>query len=105
MTDTATGSTDVMVVQQDHGWCFSYTCQKRLTQFHTTAFSGHTYSLNWTGTPPNIIRLWLPYADVSREIVVGLHYFAQVGPQDVPFTMFSESSVLDSSLDNTLGRP
>jgi hypothetical protein len=29
------GSVDVAVAAMDHGWCFAYTCQKRLSTFWT----------------------------------------------------------------------
>lgn len=43
------GVVDVMTGCADHGWCFGYTCQKRLSTFWTSVGSGRTYELNFTG--------------------------------------------------------
>lgn len=38
--------------------------------FWLTAAAGHTMSLNFTGTPAKVLRLWLPYADPAAELVL-----------------------------------
>lgn len=69
------GVVDLLSPCMDHGWCFHYTCQKRLSTFWTTASTGHTYALNFTGTPARHLRLWLPYVPEGSEVVLHLSYF------------------------------
>ncbi len=52
------------------GWCFAYTCQKRLSTFWTYLPTGQTTYVNFTGTPAQNFRVWLPYADPNSEIVL-----------------------------------
>jgi len=40
---------DLPIVAQDHGWCFGYTCQKRLSTF-------------WTYVPSEWLALQVPLA-------------------------------------------
>ncbi|GIL53447.1 hypothetical protein Vafri_9024 [Volvox africanus] len=68
------GSIDLVTVQQDHGCCFTYKCQKRLSTFGTYVPSGQTVYINFTGTPAQVFRLWFPYADPDKEIVVVINY-------------------------------
>lgn len=56
------------------GWCFAYTCQKRLSAFWTYLPSYHTIGVNFTGTPSKMFRLWWPYADPSAEIVLLINF-------------------------------
>lgn len=63
----------------DHGWCFQYTCQKRLSTFWTVASTGHTYALNFTGTPARHFRFWLPHAAADTEVVLHIDYFENMG--------------------------
>lgn len=50
------GVTDVMTGCADHGWCFGYTCQKRLSTFWTSVGANRAYELNFTGAA---IRVFL----------------------------------------------
>lgn len=59
----------------DHGWCFGYTCQKRLSTFWATASSGMTYAINATGTPARHFRIWQPYVPDGAEVVLHVNYF------------------------------
>ncbi len=43
------GATDLFVPCMDNGWCFGYTCQKRLSSFWMVVASNMTYDLNFTG--------------------------------------------------------
>ena len=56
------------------GWCFAYTCQKRLSTFWTILPSGHTAYVSFTGTPSQVFRLWWPYADADSELVLVINY-------------------------------
>ncbi|GIL53442.1 hypothetical protein Vafri_9024 [Volvox africanus] len=64
------GSIDVVTTAMDHGWCFAYTCQKRLSTFWTYVPSGQTVYINFTGTPSQNFRIWFPYADPNKEVVL-----------------------------------
>ena len=75
LTDLDSGVTDLLVGAMDHGWCFGYTCQKRLSTFWSVVGSGGAYSLNFTGTPPRVLRIWFPYADPDADLVVHINFF------------------------------
>ncbi|GIM05166.1 hypothetical protein Vretimale_9611 [Volvox reticuliferus] len=64
------GSIDVVTAAMDHGWCFAYTCQKRLSTFWTYVPTGQTVYINFTGTPSQNFRIWFPYADPNKEVVL-----------------------------------
>ncbi|EFJ47177.1 hypothetical protein VOLCADRAFT_92355 [Volvox carteri f. nagariensis] len=64
------GSIDLVTAAMDHGWCFAYTCQKRLSTFWTYVPTGQTVYINFTGTPSQNFRIWFPYADPDKEIVL-----------------------------------
>ncbi|KXZ54727.1 hypothetical protein GPECTOR_4g796 [Gonium pectorale] len=64
------GSIDLVTAAMDHGWCFAYTCQKRLSTFWTYLPSFQTVRVNFTGTPSQNFRLWYPYADAKAELVL-----------------------------------
>ncbi|KXZ47885.1 hypothetical protein GPECTOR_32g498 [Gonium pectorale] len=68
------GSIDLVVAAMDQGWCFAYTCQKRLSTFWTYLPMGHTVGVNFTGTPATVFRLWLPYAAPEDELVLEIYY-------------------------------
>ncbi|KAG2432951.1 hypothetical protein HXX76_008679 [Chlamydomonas incerta] len=68
------GSIDMAVVAMDQGWCFAYTCQKRLSTFWTYLPIGHVVGINFTGTPATVFRTWLPYAAPDEELVVEIYY-------------------------------
>jgi hypothetical protein len=68
------GQVDLVVAAMDQGWCFAYTCQKRLSTFWTYLPMGHKVSVNFTGTPASTFRLWLPYAAPTDELVLEIYY-------------------------------
>ena len=68
------GSVDLIVTPFDHGWCFAYSCQKRISNFWTYVPSGQVVNLTFTGTPPKNSRLWFPYADPNAEIIVAISF-------------------------------
>ncbi|KAK3258451.1 hypothetical protein CYMTET_32501, partial [Cymbomonas tetramitiformis] len=75
LVDQGTGAADLLVSAMDHGWCFGYTCQKRLSTFWSVVSSGEVYSVNFTGTPPRVLRVWFPYAAADAEVVLHINYF------------------------------
>ena len=63
------GYVDLLNGGQDHGWCFGYTCLKRLSTFYSTVAVGRPYDLSFTGTNPQSLRLMMPSA--SEELANG----------------------------------
>ena len=51
---------------QDHGWCAGYTCQRRLSLFHSIVALGKSYEVYFTGTSPQNLRLMLLNADHDK---------------------------------------
>ncbi|KAG2496270.1 hypothetical protein HYH03_005503 [Edaphochlamys debaryana] len=68
------GSIDAVSAAMDHGWCFAYTCQKRLSTFWTYLPTGQTVYVTFRGSPSQVFRLWLPYADPDAEIILVINY-------------------------------
>ena len=50
---------DLVNGPQDHGWCFGYTCQERLSTFFTLVATGIPTEVTFTGTNPQKMRLHL----------------------------------------------
>jgi len=69
------GAVDLLTPCMDHGWCFGYTCQKRLSTYWATVAANQTFAVNTTGTPPRNMRLWFPYAASTSEVVLVVNYF------------------------------
>ncbi|QDZ24800.1 fibrocystin-L [Chloropicon primus] len=67
---------DLLVNTMDHGWCFGYTCQKRLSTFWTNVETNDEYSLHFTGTPSKMLRLWLPYAAGDSQVILKINYLS-----------------------------
>lgn len=44
---------------QDHGWCAGYSCQRRLSLFHSIVALNKSYEVYFTGTSPQNLRLVL----------------------------------------------
>ena len=51
---------------QDHGWCAGYTCQRRLSLFHSVVALGKSYEVYFTGTSPQNLRLMLLNVDHDK---------------------------------------
>lgn len=47
---SAEGFTDLLNGPMDHGWCFGYTCQERISTFYSIVATGFNYTLYFTGT-------------------------------------------------------
>ena len=69
------GQTDVLISAMDQGWCFAYTCQKRLSTFWSYAAAGERVKLTFTGTPPKMLRVWMPYLPPGAEVSFEVDYF------------------------------
>lgn len=51
---------------QDHGWCVGYTCQRRLSLFHSIVALNKSYEVYFTGTSPQNLRLMLLNVEHTR---------------------------------------
>lgn len=51
---------------QDHGWCAGYTCQRRLSLFHSIVALNTSYEVYFTGTSPQNLRLMLLNVDHNK---------------------------------------
>uniref|UniRef100_S4R5H3 Uncharacterized protein n=1 Tax=Petromyzon marinus TaxID=7757 RepID=S4R5H3_PETMA len=58
---------------QDHGWCTGYTCQRRISLFHGVA-ANMSYSLHFTSTSPQHLRLMMLNAEPETAVRVGVFY-------------------------------
>ena len=70
----ADGFIDIINGPMDHGWCLGYTCQERISTFYTIVRNGLNYSLAFSGTNPQVLRVFMLNTDLSRSIVVALFY-------------------------------
>jgi hypothetical protein len=59
---------------KDHGWCFGYTCLKRLSTFHATIAANRSYDLAFPGTNPQRLRLMMPMSAPDARVIVALRY-------------------------------
>ena len=64
-----TGYIDLLNGPQDHGWCFGYTCQERISTFYSIVATGLLYELAMTSTPPAGLRLHL-ITDHENEVKI-----------------------------------
>jgi len=58
----------------DHGWCFSYTCLKRLMTFWTIIRTNVEYAVHFTGTEPQGMRISLLHAPSTEAVIVKVYY-------------------------------
>ena len=63
---------------QDHGWCFGYTCLKRLMAFNAIVSTGKEYHIYFGATNPSKIRLHLLNAKTTETVVL---HFMYTNPQ------------------------
>lgn len=60
------GYVDLINGPQDHGWCAGYTCQRRLSLFHSIVALNKSYEVYFTGTTPQNLRLMLLNVDHKK---------------------------------------
>ncbi|XP_054461971.1 PKHD1 like 1, tandem duplicate 1 [Anoplopoma fimbria] len=85
------GYLDLINGPQDHGWCSGYTCQKRVSLFHSIVATGHSFDVFFTSVSPQKLRLMMLNSDPSESIVVSVFY--------------SKPQRLDVYVDNNLVAP
>ena len=65
---------DLINGPQDHGWCFGYTCQKRISTFIALVAANQKYDIFTTSTPPYQIRFIILNADANFKIRLSLSH-------------------------------
>ena len=68
------GYLDLINGPQDHGWCFGYTCQKRISTFFALVASNKSYDVYLTGTPPNQLRFRIIQSNSNFKIRLSMSY-------------------------------
>ena len=69
------GYLDLINGPQDHGWCFGYTCQKRLSTFMALIAANKSYDIFLTSTPPDKLRFRILNADSTFKVRLSMYYF------------------------------
>ncbi|MEQ2213717.1 hypothetical protein XENOCAPTIV_019782, partial [Xenoophorus captivus] len=59
---------------QDHGWCAGYTCQQRMSLFHSIMTTGHAFDVYFTSVSPQKLRLMMLNSDPSESVLVSVFY-------------------------------
>ncbi|XP_057684607.1 fibrocystin-L-like [Corythoichthys intestinalis] len=83
---------DLLNGPQDHGWCSGYTCQKRVSLFHSLVGTGLPVDIFFSGTSPQKLRLMMLNAKEDESLLVSVFYSKRqrydvyVGSQLVPPT-------------------
>ncbi|XP_004431348.1 PREDICTED: fibrocystin-L [Ceratotherium simum simum] len=68
------GYVDLINGPQDHGWCAGYTCQRRLSLFHSIVALNKSYEVYFTGISPQNLRLMLLNVDHNKAVLVGIFF-------------------------------
>ncbi|XP_044191170.1 PKHD1 like 1, tandem duplicate 1 [Thunnus albacares] len=68
------GFVDLINGPQDHGWCAGYTCQKRVSLFHSIVATGRSFDIFFSSVSPQKLRLMMLNADPSESIMVSVFY-------------------------------
>ena len=71
---SSNGYIDLINGPQDHGWCFGYTCQERLSTFHALVALNQTFEVHMTSTPPQHIRYHLLNSNFDDFVIVKFYY-------------------------------
>ncbi|XP_036949440.1 PKHD1 like 1, tandem duplicate 1 isoform X2 [Acanthopagrus latus] len=85
------GFVDLINGPQDHGWCSGYTCQKRVSLFHSVVATGRSYDVYFSSVSPQKLRLMMLNTNPSESVVVSVFY--------------SKPQRLDVYVDNKLVAP
>jgi len=65
---------DLMNGPQNHGWCFGYGCQRRVSTFFAIIAADKNYDIYLTSTPPTQLRFRLLNADGLFKVRISMHY-------------------------------
>lgn len=65
---------DLINGPQDHGWCSGYTCQKRVSLFHTLVLPDEKVEIYLSSTQPDKIRFGLLNAADDICVLVSFYY-------------------------------
>ncbi|KAF0024292.1 hypothetical protein F2P81_023094 [Scophthalmus maximus] len=68
------GFVDLLNGPQDQGWCSGYTCQKRVSLFHSIVAVGHRFEVFFSSVSPQKLRLMMLDADPSESIMVSVFF-------------------------------
>ncbi|XP_050924319.1 LOW QUALITY PROTEIN: PKHD1 like 1, tandem duplicate 1 [Lates calcarifer] len=85
------GYVDLINGPQDQGWCSGYTCQKRVSLFHSIVATGHSFDVFFSSVSPQKLRLMMLNANPSESVLVSVFY--------------SKPQRLDAYVDNKLVAP
>jgi hypothetical protein len=62
----------------DHGWCFGYTCQKRISTFKAMVAPSKNYDIYLSSTPPKQLRFRILNSDSSYKVRLSMYYFTSM---------------------------
>ncbi|XP_054620387.1 fibrocystin-L-like isoform X2 [Dunckerocampus dactyliophorus] len=68
------GYVDLINGPQDQGWCSGYTCQRRVSLFHSIVATNHAFDIFFTGVSPQKLRLMMLNAEPSESVLVSVFY-------------------------------
>ncbi|KAI5091821.1 fibrocystin-L precursor, partial [Silurus meridionalis] len=68
------GYVDLLNGPQDHGWCAGYTCQKRVSLFHSIVATNKSFDIYFTGVSPQKLRLMMLNANPQETVKVAVFY-------------------------------
>ena len=75
----ADGYVNLLNGPMDHGWCFGYTCQERLSTFYGIVATDRNYSLYFSANEPQKMRFHL--LNSNSEQAIRLDVFFQRPPR------------------------
>ncbi|XP_073714829.1 fibrocystin-L [Misgurnus anguillicaudatus] len=65
---------DLLNGPQDHSWCTGYTCQKRVSLFHSIVATNKSFDIYFTSTTPQKLRLMMLNAKTTEAVRVAIFY-------------------------------
>ncbi|XP_036421459.1 fibrocystin-L-like [Colossoma macropomum] len=68
------GYVDLLNGPQDHGWCFGYACQKRVSLFYSIIATNKSFDVFFTSTTPQKLRLMMLNASPTETVRVAVFY-------------------------------
>ncbi|KAG7317211.1 hypothetical protein KOW79_019509 [Hemibagrus wyckioides] len=68
------GYVDLLNGPQDHGWCAGYTCQRRLSIFHSIVATNKSFDIYFTGVSPQKLRLMMLNAAPNETVKMAIFY-------------------------------